>query len=223
MKHLKKITFICMLAFFLTDCSPKKSTTKTESETLKKNSEVLSSKSESDVTPALELFKKILHNETFFFDENNEKVYITHYQQDRSDLNFAIIDMDGNGTPELLLHKLYNGDTIVMHYYNGLVHANEYGFRGMNSLKVDGTFNWSNSAFNSGIGRLQFIEVNQKTIYLVENDTQEENEIFRINNIEVNQEDFWAFTATQDNKAELIWYELTTENIDKRVDALLDI
>ena len=216
--NLLTIMLLCMI---VSGCNNKKSANtetvavqETASET--DNMVTSSSKGNPDKTSVLEIYKKILQNEAFFYNEDKEETYLSLYQDHILELNFrhfAVIDMDADGLPELVLHKMQDGSSIVMHYYDGYVYGKEYGFRGMKFLKEDGTFDWSNSAFNSGIGKLKFNGANQETIYLAENDTQDGKEIYRIDKIEVSQADYLTFTANQDKKEEIVWHELTIENI----------
>jgi hypothetical protein len=159
----------------------------------------------------LEVYKKILLNETGIYTSNNKITYL-------HDLNFSLfaaLDMDGDGTPELVLHNTSNGDTLVLHYYNGTVYGKEYSYRAMRNLKTDGFFGWSNSASNSGLGKLWFSGAEQETMYLAEyGSLMEDIEMYRINGSPVSQNDFYAYTAIQDAKEDVVWYELTIENIN---------
>jgi hypothetical protein len=138
------------------------------------------------------------------------------------DLNFslfAVLDMDIDGTPELVLHNTSNGDSLVFHYYNnGAVREKEYSYRAMSNLKMDGSFAWSNSASNSGLGKLRFQGAEQETMHLAEyGSLLEDIEMYRINGNPVSQNDLYAYTALQDAKEDVVWHELTIENINNLV------
>jgi hypothetical protein len=167
-----------------------------------------------------EVYKKILLNETGFYASNNRITY-------PHDLNyslFAVLDMTSDGIPELVLHNTSNGDSLVIHYYNGTLYGKDYSFRAMRNLKTDGTFAWSNDASNSGLGKLRHLGADQKTtMFLAEYSSLLEGiETYRIRGQQVSREDFYAYTAIQDAKEDVVWYELTIENINN-LDALQKI
>jgi len=134
---------------------------------------------------ALEKYKKILNNESPFY-EGSSSVYINDFNIRQ----FALVDMDGDNIPEFILNDTSNGDTFVLEFNgsNGAVYGKKYSYRAMNNLKKDGTFNWSNSAFDSGAGRLRLSgPYGQRTIFIA---------------------------AHQDSKEDVVWHELTIENIN---------
>ena len=120
----------------------------------------------SEAKAVLEIYKKILLNETGFYDEDNRVGYL----RDLNYKQFAILDMNlyADGIPELVLHNTADGDTLVLHYYNGAVHGKEYGYRAIRNLKIDGFFNWSNGAHNSGLGKLHITGKDQEIINMAE-------------------------------------------------------
>jgi len=132
---------------------------------------------------ALGEYKNILNYESSFYEDYYSPVYI-------NDLNirqFALVDMDGDNIPELVLHDTSNGDTFVLQFNgsNGAVYGKKYSYRAMKNLKKDGTFDWSNSAFDSGTGRLHLSGPYQRMIIIAD---------------------------LQDSKEDVIWHELTNEN-----------
>jgi hypothetical protein len=215
MKHWKQITFICILAIIVTACaSPKKEEgfnagTGQPEPSVSNNNETLAE-------VILEIYRKILHNEASFVYENSEDTYLlSFYRRDnREDSfnHFAVLDMDGDGMPELVLHNMYNGDFLVLHYYNGAVYGQKYGYRAMKNLKMDGFFGWSNSASNSGLGKLRFSGSEQETMDLAEyGSLLEDIEMYRINGNPVSQKDYLAYTAIQNAKEDVVWHERNAE------------
>jgi hypothetical protein len=88
----------------------------------------------------------------------------------------------------------------------------------MRNLKTDGTFSWSNSAYNSGLGKLRISGTEQETEYLAEyGSLHEDIEMYRINGSPVSQNDFYAYTALQDAKKDVVWRLVTTGNINNLV------
>ena len=151
-------------------------------------------------TNAMESFRNILlSNEKYFDVKLNKNMYLKDYWIYFSEntysgpmqKNFAVVDMDGDGTPEIVL--MYDpGELMVFRLEKGTVYGYNFGYRSMMNLKKDGTFSWSNSADSSGIGRQTFSGVNTKTTTLNNNDSQ-------------------------DKKEDIRWFDLTNENIDKMI------
>jgi len=132
---------------------------------------------------ALEKYKNILNNESPFYENYSSPVYI-------NDLNirqFALVDMDGDSIPELVLNDTSNGDSFVLVPDGAGVYGKKYSYRAMKNLKKDGTFDWSNSAFDSGTGRLHLSGPYQRMISIAD---------------------------LQDTKEDVVWHELTIENIN---------
>ena len=74
---------------------------------------------------------------------------------------FAILDMDGDGIPELVVTvsiagKDYNEYSLIMHYQDGVVNCYTLPFRSFNSLRADGTFAFASSAWDCGFASINF-------------------------------------------------------------------
>lgn len=70
-------------------------------------------------------------------------------------------DMDGDGFDEIVLSIVADGHEeetgfLVLHYQDRMVFGRTYFYRQMNTLKADGTFDWSGGASHWGTGRLSF-------------------------------------------------------------------
>jgi len=168
----------------------------------------------SETKAILEIYKKILLNETGFYNEDNRVVYL----RDLNYKQFAILDMNlyADGIPELVLHNTANGDTLVLHYYNGAVYGREYSYRAMKNLKIDGFFEWSNSAYNSGLGKLHITGTDQEIIHMAEyGSLMEEIEMYRIQGTPVSKKEFNDYSAFQNAKEDIVLYNSTNENINK--------
>ena len=71
----------------------------------------------------------------------------------------AAVDLDGNGTPEVVLCQSAGEDVLglaVLHLQDGAVYGYAVPWRGMLELKADGSFSYSNGAWDSGLARLTF-------------------------------------------------------------------
>lgn len=69
---------------------------------------------------------------------------------------FAVIDLDQDGIPEVVLSMLYENFLEVLYYDVGTVYGYLFPIRAMIGLKQDGTFGFSSGAADSGYGRLMF-------------------------------------------------------------------
>lgn len=59
---------------------------------------------------------------------------------------YAVVDLDNNGTKELLIEYNFNGDTTIINIQSGKCIAYYIPYRGRTGLKTDGTMSWSSGA-----------------------------------------------------------------------------
>lgn len=72
---------------------------------------------------------------------------------------FTYCDLDGNGIVELILCRTVGETSAVfdiLRYVDGTVYLYERSYRGLEQLKTDGTFHYSNGASDSGVASLRF-------------------------------------------------------------------
>ena len=125
---------------------------------------------------------------------------------------FALLDMDGDGADELVLDIDYSGEEeyVILTCYDGAVYANQVVYRGFLSPKADGTFEWSNGAFDNGASRARF--ENGVLVYddfaAVSSDDSG-SVTYTLNGESVSEEDFDAFIAEQNAKDDLAWTDFT--------------
>ena len=71
----------------------------------------------------------------------------------------AAVDLDGDGVSEAVLCQSAGEDVLglaVLHLRDGAVYGYAVPWRGMLELKADGSFSYSNGAWDSGLARLTF-------------------------------------------------------------------
>lgn len=125
---------------------------------------------------------------------------------------FALLDLDGDGADELVLAIDYSGEEeyVILTCYDGVVYANQVVYRGFLSPKADGTFEWSNGAFDNGYARFRF--ENGVLVYddfaAVSNDDSG-SVTYTLNGESVSEEDFDTFIAEQNAKDDLAWTDFT--------------
>ena len=130
---------------------------------------------------------------------------------------FALLDLDGDGTDELVLNIDYSGDEeyVVLTCYDGAVYANQVVHRGFLTPKADGTVAWSNGAFDNGYARFRF--ENGVLVYddfaAVSSDGSG-SVTYTLNGESVSEEDFDAFIAEQNAKDDLAWTAFSVDAIN---------
>ena len=130
---------------------------------------------------------------------------------------FALLDMDGDGTDELVLNIDYSGDEeyVVLTCFDGAVYANQVVHRGFLTPKADGTVAWSNGAFDNGYARFRF--ENGVLVYddfaAVSSDDSG-SVTYTLNGESVSEEDFDAFIAEQNAKDDLAWTAFSVDAVN---------
>ena len=130
---------------------------------------------------------------------------------------FALLDLDGDGTDELVLDIDYSGDEeyVVLTCYDGAVYANQVVHRGFLTPKADGTVAWSNGAFDNGYARFRF--ENGVLVYddfaAVSSDDSG-SVTYTLNGESVSEEDFDAFIAEQNAKDDLAWTAFSVDSVN---------
>ena len=130
---------------------------------------------------------------------------------------FALLDMDGDGADELVLDIDYSGEEeyVILTCYDGAVYANQIVYRGFLSPKADGTFEWSNGAFDNGASRARF--ENGVLVYddfaAVSSDDSG-SVTYTLNGESVSEEDFDAFIAEQNAKDDLAWTAFSVDAVN---------
>jgi len=85
----------------------------------------------------------------------------------------------------------------------------------MNGIKKDGSFAWSNSAFNSGIGRQTFYETNTGWIKMAEESSEPDaEESYHVYYSRVTKQQYEAFQAVHNAKEDVVWTPFTADNIN---------
>ena len=129
---------------------------------------------------------------------------------------FALLDLDGDGTDELVLNIDYSGDEeyVVLTCFDGAVYANQVVYRGFLTPKADGTVAWSNGAFDNGYARFRFengVLVYDDFAVMIDNGS---SVTYTLNGESVSEEDFDAFIAEQNAKDDLAWTAFSVDAIN---------
>ena len=243
MKRFKKVvvfaTILCALLSSMLGCNNNKihnSTDQNTSVTSEQDTIETQITEENESTPndysqisnLPDIYQQVLDNKKSFTLRGGE-VFIDEYkspylqkQLSTCDcVEYAVLDMDGNGDVELLI-KGWSEDILVLHIENDVVYGYDFTFRGMYNVAEDGSFCWNTNAGNTyGVSKLIFKnkECDIVEIYRVENDNT-----YYVNNKEVNKEEFDLFITNRKNVNQITWYDIATypKEIEETTPPLID-
>ena len=175
-----------------------------------------------DVTQHSELslneeYKNVLDNKGLLYDADaNEEMYISEFLGNRglTMSKYSIVDLDGDNSPEVVgwLSRGANDywGFLVLHYDNDMVYAYELAYRAFNELKSDGTFSFSSSVSDHGIGKIEFVsstyKVNKIAYSEIEYGTQKVS--YYVDDSSVSKEVFEEYVAEQSEKLDVEWNEI---------------
>ena len=179
---------------------------------------------------ALKAYQSVLKNETIFLSANNMKHYRLNYfnywepsgDQPVTVSRFAVVDMDNDGVPEVVLALTngYDGAFEVLRYNDYGVTGFYFVFRALLNLSQNGTFMGSGGADDCSYHRLSFP---QKDVFeketLAYSKSGQDNRgnptiSYFIGDTKVTEEVFNAFEESLPNN-NVVWYDFTEANIQK--------
>lgn len=159
-----------------------------------------------------EAYQAVLRGERGFFRaETNDAELIG--DQTPGYTQFAVLDMDGDGTAEVVLQS--NVGLLVLYERNGIVFGFNFAYRAMLQLKADGTFSFASSAAENGFARLSF----SGAAYTILQQTYSEvadtmgTIVYYVDQRQATEEAFQQAIAQQEAKQDAVWYDLTDSNI----------
>lgn len=126
---------------------------------------------------------------------------------------FAVVDLDGDAIPEVVLELAEYAGFIVLRYRDGQIHGNVFGYRSMNLLKENGAFHSAGSAFEGYVGKLCFIGdtavTDDKLSFLLSIN----RESYYIDSILVDSSEYERAFALFSETPEAEWYNYTEETV----------
>jgi len=155
-------------------------------------------------------------NNFYYFNEYLNKFYFIEDVDYTLEVEyFTMLDMDGDGIPEIILSIGPIEERLILHYENSITYGYHSGYRGMKNIKKDGTFDWSGSIFYWGSGKLQITSGICEYEELCKYDGFEYDfPLYYISNEQVSEDLFWSFCAEQWEKEDADWYDFNDENIE---------
>ena len=128
--------------------------------------------------------------------------------------SFALLDMDGGGADELVLSIGFSGEEeyVILTCYDGALYANQVVYRGFLTPKADGTFEWSNGAFDNGASRARF--ENGVLVYddfAAMSEGSDGRAAYMLNGEAVDEAAYGAFLDEQAAKDDLTWTDFSLD------------
>lgn len=178
----------------------------------------------------------------------NQSEMISAYTMERISLNqkkevypdslkislFAVVDLDNNGIPEVILPYTHLNTEDSHEFYNILYYKEEHVYclvlanRQFEDVKIDGTFYFSGGACYSGIATLSFIENKQEgtpftyNIFTYKEYHEQDPETGKwidydiiVNNQNATKDEFDSAFETQMNKPDVTWHKLTDSEVNQ--------
>jgi beta-lactamase regulating signal transducer with metallopeptidase domain len=179
--------------------------------------------------PVLEAYNAVLQNKVEFFStDNKKKLYLKDfltnkeiYETTFTVTHFAVLDMDGDKVPEVVLELSVGGEPQfyeVLHYTNNAVNGYLIVYRGLTELKADGSFLFSSGAADSGVGKLKFEATAYTTDMLGYSQSSQDGDnltiSYFINNQSATKKAFDSFMNEQTGKKNAVWYKFSQTNIE---------
>ncbi|MGM9606937.1 MAG: XAC2610-related protein [Oscillospiraceae bacterium] len=138
---------------------------------------------------------------------------------------FAVLDLDRDGLPEVVLWLNYNGNDYIgfqiLRVQDGAVYGYNLVYRAFEELKADGTFSFSSGAFDNGWGTITFAgdsySVDQVSYCASSYDFdahQYLSERYVVDHEDASGEEFEAAAGRQFAKPDASWYDFTEDNIN---------
>lgn len=171
----------------------------------------------------LYVYQDILDNNILMYDtDTDKKMYLCDYLNDTelSISKYSIIDLNGDNNPEMVVWLSRgtlscatneNWSFLILRNFDDLVYAYELAYRTFFELKNDGTFMYSSSAQDYGVGKIDFINATYaiyKMAYSESVDSTQKTSYY-IDDRSVSKEELEAYITKQNEKNSVAWQEYT--------------
>lgn len=136
-------------------------------------------------------------------------------------VRFTVLDMDGDGVTEVVVELTEWEAFVVLCAAGDGVYGSEFAYRGMLSLKDDGTFTYSSGAMDNGVAVLTYRSGGTDSLqsgYLPLAECRQEADgsvTFWLDGgaEKTDEAGYQAFITQQSAKLDALWYDFTPENI----------
>lgn len=182
---------------------------------------------------ASDIYQKILKNDSRFISTEDHSEFLLNDFLARNSkaegtyqvTQFAILDMDQDQIPEVVLELSLNGSPEqyeILHDSDGKVYGYNLVYRGFEMLKADGSYEYANGAADVGVQRITGFKADSaetETLGYSQSDfsSGDAKVSYSVGSASVTKEKFDAFLDRQDAKSDAQWYQFTPENIASKV------
>lgn len=220
----------CLIILSIIGCSNKNTISKFENESGSLKNAVETGRTKCEMTN--KIIAEVFENKERLYDIESQKyIYLREYistnymncddngkyeyyydnkSQDENQkiLRWCELDMDSDGEEELLV-EYSSSNILVLHNEEGIVYGYAFPFRGMNSIKTDGSFKGSDSVATTYIGKIKF--VGRECFYeeiCVKDELNENQPIYRIEGQSSTKEEANSYIEEQVKKENILWNEI---------------
>lgn len=138
---------------------------------------------------------------------------------------FAIVDLDSDGSPEVILRLAMEGGgndfvgSEILCCQKGEVYGYTLWHRQFQSLKSDGTFIFSGGASNWGYGAITVSETGYEVDKITYCESGQNSELYFVNRERATADEFEAAIDEREKREDAEWYDITIENIEAGLSA----
>lgn len=126
--------------------------------------------------------------------------------------DFGIVDLDNDGSAEVVMTTGFPGATWVLDYQEGKVYSYQFAFRGMAGILTNGVYNGSSAADVGGWYRIAYFD---KGTYEEENLAYVNRGYYEVEGKEVSSEEFLAYIEQFTKGEQMEDMDYTEEMLDK--------
>lgn len=180
---------------------------------------------EHTISPVAEAFKAVLlSEETFSCTDktpygNTDVIYqydgyLSEILIDGEPLvtpRFAIVDLDGDTVPEIVLEIEDYYGYVVLRYRDGEVFGNIAGYRTMSNFKEDGSFDSSGSSSDYSTGKMLFIG----DTFITSDELHFFYSSHYIDDVLVPQETWDEYVAAYEATSNVVWHDFSEESMEQ--------
>ena len=178
----------------------------------------------------LSAYRAVLENNAEFYSTDTRKSILLKdflanngvYETPLDLYSFSVLDMNGDGSPEVVLELAVNGDPQffeVLHTIGDKVYGYLIVFRGLESLKADGKYMYSGGYADYGWAEMTLTADGQTMSRLGFCESHLDSDMstvieYYIDGAMVGKDEFEAYMEEQTAKTDAVWNDCTAENYD---------
>ena len=217
MKKVMLILICLTIILISTSCNESDKMSVQENHNLIDNIADASSVDYSDFNNLPQNYLQVIKNEKPFLFmgeevliDNYKSPYLQKYLTQCDNVQYAVLDMDSDGEVEVLISG-WTSDILVLHEENGSIYGVDFTFRGMYSVKTDGSYYWNANQGNTyGCSKLSFEKGICSVIELsrVELDDNGVANFF-VNGVKVAKDEFDLVAESLSDAGDVVWHKLS--------------